>query len=111
MKLLLDANISWRLMPLLSEQFGECIHVNQTELAKPAKDTEIWNYAATNGFIIVTQDSDFLNLFATRGYPPKIILLRTGNISVKEAGEILVQAKPTIKDLEISDYGLLEIIQ
>jgi predicted nuclease of predicted toxin-antitoxin system len=110
MKLLLDANLSWRLSALLSEQFGECIHVNKTNLPKPAKDTEIWNYAATNGYIIVTQDSDFLNLFETRGYPPKIILLRVGNIGRKEAGEILLQAKPSIEDLEKNNYGLLEII-
>ena len=45
MKLLLDANLSWRLTVLLSEQFGECQHVNLTDLPKPAKDTEIWNYA------------------------------------------------------------------
>ena len=41
MKLLLDANISWRLTAVLSEHFGECVHVNKTELPKPAKDTEI----------------------------------------------------------------------
>jgi predicted nuclease of predicted toxin-antitoxin system len=84
--------------------------VNQTNLPKPAKDTEIWNYAAANGYIIVTQDSDFLNLFETRGYPPKIVLLRTGKIKRKKAEEILLQAKPSIEDLEKNDYGLLEII-
>ena len=110
MKLLLDANLSWRLTKYLSKQFGECIHVNQTKLIKPAKDIEIWNYASANGFVIVTQDSDFLNLFETKGYPPKIILLRTGNISTKEAGEILVQTKTAIEDLEKSDNGLLEIL-
>ena len=110
MKLLLDANLSWRLTALLSEKFGECIHVNQTRLPKPAKDTEIWNYAATNGYTIVTQDADFLNLFETRGYPPKIVLLRTGNMDRKKAKEILLQVKPSIEDLEKTDYGLLEIL-
>ena len=110
MKLLLDANLSWRLTALLSEQFGKCIHVNQTELSKPAKDTEIWNYAASYGYIIVTQDSDFLNLLKAKGYPPKIVLLRTGNMGKKEAAEILVQAKSSIEDLEKNDYGLLEIL-
>jgi len=85
MKLLLDANLSWRLTDVLAKQFGECIHVNYTNLPKPAKDTEIWNYAEENGYIIATQDSDFLNLFEARGYPPKIILIRTGNMSRKMA--------------------------
>ena len=110
MKLLLDANLSWRLTSALSEHFGECLHVNKTDLPKPAKDTEIWDYAAENGYIIATQDSDFLNLFEARGYPPKIILLRTGNMSRKTAEEILIQAKTSIEDLEKNDYGLLEII-
>ena len=110
MKLLLDANLSWRLTAPLSNQFGECIHVNQTSLPKPAKDIEIWNYAAASRYIIVTQDSDFLNMFEAKGYPPKIILLRVGNIGRKEAEEILTQAKTSIEDLEMNDYGLLEII-
>jgi predicted nuclease of predicted toxin-antitoxin system len=110
MKLLLDANLSWRLTDLLSEHFGECIHVNKTELPKPAKDTEIWDYAAANDFTIVTQDSDFLNLFESRGFPPRIILLRVGNIDRKTAGEILLKTKSSIIELEKGDYGLLEII-
>ena len=110
MKLLLDANLSWRSTKLLSEQFGECIHVNQTILPKPAKDTEIWNFASENGYVIVTQDADFLNLFETRGCPPKMVLLRVGNLSRKEAEKILIQAKLSIEDLEKDNYGLLEII-
>jgi len=110
MKLLLDANLSWRLTAVLTEYFGECVHVNRTDLHKPAKDTEIWDYALANGYTIVTQDSDFLNLFETRGFPPKIILLRVGNMNRKMAEEILVKSKLSILDLENSDCGLLEII-
>jgi predicted nuclease of predicted toxin-antitoxin system len=110
MKLLLDANLSWRLTSILSEHFGECIHVNKTALPKPAKDTEIWNYAAVNEYTIITQDSDFLNLFETKGFPPKIILLRVGNIDRKTTEKILLQTKSSIVDLENSDYGLLEIV-
>jgi predicted nuclease of predicted toxin-antitoxin system len=110
MKLLLDANLSWRLTSVLTEHFGECIHVNKTDLPKPAKDTEIWNYAAANGYSIITQDADFLNLFETKGFPPKIILLRVGNMNKKMAEQIILQAKSSILDLENGDCGLLEIV-
>jgi predicted nuclease of predicted toxin-antitoxin system len=40
MKLLLDANISWRLINLISDYFPESIHVNNTGLPKPAKDAK-----------------------------------------------------------------------
>jgi predicted nuclease of predicted toxin-antitoxin system len=42
MKFLLDANVSWRLVPVLKEFFGECVHAdNIHELEFPAKDTKI----------------------------------------------------------------------
>ena len=110
MKLLLDANISWRLTAVLAEHFGSCAHVNRTNLPVPAKDSTIWDYAAEHGYIIVTQDSDFLNFLETKGYPPKVILLRTGNISRKKAETILLQAKTAIEELDAKYYGLLEIL-
>jgi len=110
MKLLLDANLSWRLIPVLYQHFGECAHVNKIDLPKPASDTEIWNYAAVNDYVIVTQDSDFLNFLEIKGFPPKVILIRVGNMDRKTAENILIQAKSSIFELENSNCGLLEII-
>lgn len=79
MKLLLDANLSWRLVERLKPQFADCVHVDRTGLAVPAKDLEIWIYALQHDFIIVTNDDDFLDLARVKGFPPKVVLLRTGN--------------------------------
>jgi predicted nuclease of predicted toxin-antitoxin system len=111
MKLLLDANISWRLCVPLAEHFGVCDHVNRTGLNAPAKDSEIWRYALQNDYVIVTHDNDFLNLLEVHGYPPKVILLKTGNIDSKNTLDILLQAKQSIIDLHQKDYGLLEIVE
>jgi len=111
MKLLLDANISWRLCSFFSDNFGECIHVNKIGLTNPAKDAEIWQYAKDHNFIIITQDCDFINFIEVKGYPPKIILIKTGNINRKQMEEILIQAKQPIFELSDSEeYGLLEIL-
>ena len=111
MKLLLDANISWRLCSFLERNISECIHVNKTELPFPAQDSEIWQYAKKHGFTIISQDSDFLNLLETRGYPPKLILIKTGNINRKQMEAIILQAKPSIIEMHNNDeYGLLEIM-
>jgi predicted nuclease of predicted toxin-antitoxin system len=93
------------------ENFGECIHVNKTDLSRPAKDSEIWQFAKKHGYVIVTQDYDFLNLLGTKGYPPKLILIKAGNINRVQMEAILLQAKPSIFELYNSDeYGLLEIM-
>jgi predicted nuclease of predicted toxin-antitoxin system len=81
MKLLLDANISWRLPAKLKEHFTDCVHVDKIGLSIPVKDAEIWNYAPRSEFIIVTNDEDFLNFGTVKGFPPKVVLLRTGNQS------------------------------
>ena len=111
MKLLLDANVSWRLVIILKEHFGECIHTDDIpELEFPAKDAKIWQYAKDNDYIIVTRDNDFNDLISVRGFPPKIVWLRTGNCSRKSTADLLIRSKQAIQELYKSEeYGLLEI--
>ena len=109
MKLLLDANISWRLCAPLAEHFGKCFHVNRIGLAIPPSDIMIWNYAKDNDCIIVSHDVDYLDLLFAKSYPPKIILLKTGNIDTKTTLNLLIQAKETIIEWSGKETGLLEI--
>jgi len=88
MKLLLDQNISRKLVKELEDLFPRSNHVYLLDLQK-ASDEEIWNYARDNGFTIVTQDSDFNERSLVYGYPPKIIWLRAGNISTQNIKRLL----------------------
>ena len=111
MKILLDANISWKLTNVLKPIFGECAHVDLIGLNVPADDIDIWDYALENGYTIVTKDNDFIDLLELRGFPPKVVLLKTGNNSSKALAELLINIKPMIEDLENNNYGLLEIVK
>jgi len=53
MKILLDANISWKLVNKLKPIFGECMHVDLLGLKVPVDDMDIWSYALNNGYIVV----------------------------------------------------------
>lgn len=81
MKLLLDANLSWRLIKILEPHFDEVAHANFVGLPKQSSDAVIWNFARRKGFDIVTADKDFVELEATRGFPPKVIQLKFGNLN------------------------------
>ena len=110
MKLLLDANISWRLANKLKVHFEDCIHVDYIGLETPATDTAIWNFALAANLVIVTNDEDFLNFSNIKGFPPKIVLLRTGNQSNSYIEELLIKHKTDIEQLYHSDdYGVLEL--
>jgi predicted nuclease of predicted toxin-antitoxin system len=78
MKLLFDQNLSFKLCGRLADLFPDS---NQTRLAglESADDGIIWEFAKVNGFTIVSQDSDFADMAALFGPPPKVIWLRCGN--------------------------------
>ncbi len=110
MNLLLDANISWRMVVTLRTHFTSCFHVDNIGLAIPAKDADIWQFALANNLIIVTNDEDFLNFSNLKGFPPKVILLRTGNQSTEFIEDLLIKHKSDIEALDKSqEFGLLEI--
>ena len=75
MKLLLDENLSRRLVERVSDLFPGSAHVSQCGLERAA-DGEVWSYARENGLVIVTADGDFYEMAVTLGPPPKVIWLR-----------------------------------
>lgn len=111
MRLLLDANISWRLIHNLKVHFGDCRHVDHIGITVPAADINIWEYALANNMIIVTNDEDFLNLINLKGFPPRVILLKTGNQSNTYIESPLIKHLQDIRLLQDnSEVGLLEIV-
>ena len=110
MILLLDANISWRLTKTLKPAFDEVLHVDSIELTQPPKDIEIWDFAKERDAIIVTNDDDFYKLSLLKGFPPKVVILRTGNQANNFLSELITKHKSDIENLYCSeDCGILEI--
>lgn len=75
MKLLLDENLSRRLVERLADLFPGSKHAESEGLLQ-APDISVWEHAKANGFAIVTADADFYELATTFGPPPKVIWLR-----------------------------------
>ncbi len=69
MRLLLDENLSPRLVELLSAAYPGSEHVGAAGLrAQP--DQAVWDYARTHSLIIVSKDNDFRQLSFLVGAPP-----------------------------------------
>ncbi len=97
MNILLDQNISFRVVPLISGAFDKVKHVKELGLVD-ASDLEIWTYALKNNFTIVTFDSDFIDLTNLKGTPPKIIWLRFGNASNLRIAHKLLSNMNVVKE-------------
>lgn len=78
MKLLLDENLSRRLVPFLQHDYPGSNQVVLLGMAS-ATDKEIWQKAKDDGYVIVTRDADFQELSLVWGQPPKVIRLKTLN--------------------------------
>ena len=78
MKLLFDENLSPRLPRLLSDIYPGSAHVVALGINQTG-DSGIWKYAKRFDFIITTKDSDYLELSESRGHPPTLILVESGN--------------------------------
>jgi len=109
MKLLLDENLSRRIVPSLQEAFPGSTHVALVGLER-ADDREVWDFAKRNDFVIVTKDSDFTDLLSLFGYPPKVIMLTMGNVKNSQVVETLNRTKQLIlSTLAAEDVGLISI--
>ncbi|HTV43541.1 MAG TPA: DUF5615 family PIN-like protein [Candidatus Sulfotelmatobacter sp.] len=78
MKLLFDQNLSFKLCERLADLFPGSDQVRLAGL-EFADDRAIWDFAKANGFTVVSKDSDFADMAALFGPPPKVIWLRCGN--------------------------------
>lgn len=78
MKLLFDQNLSFKLCQALADLFPGSSQVRLLGLAE-ADDRTVWQHAKANAFVLITQDSDFAEMAALYGHPPKVIWLRCGN--------------------------------
>lgn len=97
MKLLLDQNISHRLVKQLIEVYPDSNQVGLLNMGA-AEDIAIWEYAKENDFCIVTLDSDF-NEFSTLWQgPPFVIWLKCGNQPKKVILDKLLTNQPTIEN-------------
>ncbi len=99
MKLLFDQNLSHRLVRALAVEYPHSDHVRDLGM-KSAPDTEVWNYARSNGFTIVSKDSDFHQRSLLHGFPPKVIWVRLGNCTTAAVATVLREHLDDVEEFD-----------
>ena len=96
MKLLFDQNIARKVVDVLKLEFPGSIHVSTVGLAT-ATDREIWDFAESSGFTIVSKDADFHHMSFLYGPPPKTVWIRLGNCTTAKLSSFLTRKSETIR--------------
>lgn len=99
MKLLLDQNLSDRLLGILADEYPGSVHVRQVGLAR-ADDELVWRYALEHALTIVSKDSDFHQRSLLRGHPPRVVWLQTGNCATARIADLLRRHQPDLEAFE-----------
>ena len=107
MKLLFDANLSRRILPLLVDLFPESSHISLSGLSPQTPDKTIWEFAKGNRFVIVTADADFIRLASLHGPPPQVIRLDRMDYSTEAAAELIRHRAIAIAEFEKSARPVL----
>ena len=109
MKLLLDENLSPRLVNRLGLLFPGLTHVRDVGL-KQASDRDVWQWAKDNDFGIITSDADFVDLAHRLGPPPKVIHIEECDFPLRIIEDLLRRSAVRISEFqENPDRGLLAL--
>ncbi len=96
MKLLFDNNLSVKIADAIRGDFPGSMHVFNLGIAHYS-DIEIWNYAHKKQYTIITKDKDFYHLAISKGQPPKVVWLVSGNCRNEEMIKTLEHGKTEIR--------------
>lgn len=84
-----DAQLSPSIAGWITATFGIEAHAVRDLGLRDAKDSQIFEAARAAGAVVMTKDSDFVEMLQRLGPPPKVLWVTCGNSSNASLREIL----------------------
>lgn len=109
MNIWIDAQLPPSIAVWLSATFGvNAIAIKDLGL-RDSQDTQIFADACIANAIIMTKDSDFVDLVTRLGTPPQILWITSGNVTNRNLRQILIQTFPNALRLLQEGESIVEI--
>lgn len=110
MKIVIDQNISFRIIPHITHLFSEVAHVRSLGWTDFPNILIFRNAKQQEFDTILTLDEDFENIILENSPPPKILWLRVRNCSTIHLAEIIINKIEIINEfLNDKELDCLEI--
>jgi predicted nuclease of predicted toxin-antitoxin system len=87
---------------------SHAVHVEDLGLLS-AEDPEIYEKARHAGAVVITKDSDFVQLQDRFGPPPRILWITCGNRNNRFLKDLVIRSWPQVKALLMAGEILVEI--
>ena len=108
MKFIVDAQLPIKLSNFLTKRGFDSVHTLELPDKNRTKDRQIIQKAIEENRIVISKDSDFLDSFLLKSLPPKLIMVKTGNIPNTKLIQIFDENFESIMEM-ISRSNLIEI--
>jgi predicted nuclease of predicted toxin-antitoxin system len=109
MKIWIDAQLPPTLANWLTDTFDlEATALRDLEL-RDAQDIEIFEAARVENAVIMTKDSDFIDLVCRLGSPPQILWLTCGNVTNRNLRRLLAATLPDALERLCQGEVMIEI--
>jgi predicted nuclease of predicted toxin-antitoxin system len=109
MRLWIDAQLPPQIAPWIAQTFG----VEAQPLAaigmRDADDAVIFESLRQPGEIVMSKDSDFLDLVARLGAPPQVIWVTCGNVTNRALRALLTAGLPKVLELLAAGEAIVEL--
>lgn len=105
----IDAQLPPMLATWLTEQFGVEARSLRDLGLRDASDSEIFTAARQPGVIIVSKDSDFVELVSWHGVPPQLLWVTCGNVTNRRLQTVFSQTFPEAVALLAGGQAIVEV--
>ena len=105
----IDAQLPPQLASWLSQTFNVEAYALRDQHLRDAEDEQIFQSARHQGIVIISKDSDFVEMVLRLGVPPQLLWVTCGNVTNRRLQNLLTQVFPQAQKLLASDEGVVEI--
>lgn len=76
---------------------------------RDAEDEQIFQEARQQGVVIISKDSDFVEMILRLGVPPQLLWVTCGNVTNRRLQSLLTQVFPRAQELLAAGEAIVEI--
>jgi predicted nuclease of predicted toxin-antitoxin system len=105
----IDAQLPPQLARWLRQTFSVEAHALRDLNLRDAQDADIFQQARQEGVVIVSKDSDFVEMVLRLGTPPQVLWITCGNVTNRHLQSILTQVFPRAQALLENNEAVVEI--
>lgn len=109
MKFWVDAQLPPVLAKWLSEQFHVEAFALRTLGLRDATDAVIFQAAQQTGIVMISKDSDFVEMISRYGPPPQLIWVTCGNVTNRQLQIVFNNTFPASLELLAAGQAMIEI--